>query len=128
MHQKILFHNIMQPNPFLHKNNPDNRLHAVGELHEEIDPQDGKRRAFRQGKGEHYADTPDKYAVEKERDQRFAAGAERKIGGVKQRMLRDEQGGDHNQFYRQLFYLLRGFVKFRKHRGDAEHEYRDKAA
>lgn len=97
--RKFLLHNIMQPNPLLYKNNPDNRLHAVSELHEEIYPQDIKRRAFRKSEGEHHTDTPDKNAVKKEGDQRFATGAECEIQSVQQRMLRDKQGGDHDQFH-----------------------------
>lgn len=77
-----LLHDIVQPDAFLYENDADDSLYAVGELHEEVDPQDRQRRAFSQSEGKHHADAPDKNAVEKERDQCFAAGAEREIQSV----------------------------------------------
>lgn len=69
----------MQPHAFLHKDDADDGLDTVRKLYEEVDPQDGQRRAFSQSESQHHADAPDENAVEKERDQRLAAGAEREI-------------------------------------------------
>lgn len=77
----------MQPYPFLNQHEPDETFDPVAHLDKSIDGSYGQARVAAQYKGDHHADTPDKNAVEKKGNNRFAAGAQRKVGGVQKGVL-----------------------------------------
>ena len=78
----------MQPNPFFNQYKPDYAFNPVTHLYKGVNGNYGQSGVAAQGKGNHHADTPDEYAVEKESDDCFAAGTQGKVRGVQKGVLR----------------------------------------
>ena len=104
----------MQPDSLFDKHESDHAFNPVAHLHKGVDGDNGQRRVTAQYESDRHADTPDKDTVEKESDNRLAAGAQRKVGGVQKGVLRHENGGKHNEVCRQRSRFLVCVVKQRE--------------
>ena len=81
----------MNPHAFFDQRKADDDLDQLQRLHAEIQRHNAHARSIGQKPRRRHVDAPGKYAVKQKRDDRLAAGAERKVAAMRKRI-----GGHHH--------------------------------
>ena len=85
-------------------------------------------RIAREHKGKRDAQHPEIHTVKHEGDDRFAAGAEREVAGIRESVHRHHHGAHQQQLRRELLYMIGGIVNLRDQRSEQRHYNADYGA